>query len=119
VPAERNHAPGRDLYVGVRPEKLHVAPAGTATPDGHNALEGVIIGSSFTGIGTQSVVRLAGGQEVSAFVQNLSAGPRPAGGDAVVVHWEVEHTFALDGREDATAGDETREEAATTSSAAA
>jgi spermidine/putrescine transport system ATP-binding protein len=112
IPADRNHAPGRDLYVGVRPEKLHVAPAGTPVPDDHNAVEGVIAGSSFTGIGTQSLVRLAGGHEVSAFVQNLSAAPRPSVGDAVVLHWEIGHTFALDGREDATAGDETREETA-------
>lgn len=110
VPQDRNHASGDRLFVGIRPEKLHVADADAAVPDGHNRLHGVIVGASFTGIGTQSQVRLDGGQQVSAFVQNLSAAPRPSDGTRVVLHWEIAHTFALDGREDAAAGDGTRED---------
>ncbi|MFJ2028639.1 ABC transporter ATP-binding protein [Streptosporangium sp. NPDC087985] len=113
VPAARNHAPSGRVYVGVRPEKLHITTAESPVPADHNAVPGRVVDSSFTGIGTQYQVRLPWGQEVMAFAQNLSAGARLPAGEQVTLHWDVAHTFALDGAEEATAGDEARLEMAT------
>jgi len=97
VPARRNLAPGDEIHVGVRPEKLHVSGTSDPVPAGHNAIDGEIVGDAFTGIGTQFQVRLGSGQEVAAFAQNLSTGPRLTAGDRIRLHWSPEHTFALEG----------------------
>lgn len=106
VPADRNHAPpsGR-IFVGVRPEKLHITTEESQVPADHNAVQGQVVDASFTGIGTQYQVRLPWGQEVMAFAQNLSAGIRLAAGEQVTLHWDVAHTFALDGAEETRAKD--------------
>jgi spermidine/putrescine transport system ATP-binding protein len=104
VPADRSHAAGSAVFVGVRPEKLHIAPPGEP-PAGHNAVAGTVVDASFTGIGTEYIVDLAGGQQVTAFEQNLSVRGRTAPGAAAMLHWEVEHTFALDGHQDRDAGE--------------
>ncbi len=111
APADRNRAQGELAHIGVRPEKLHVALPDFDVPDGHNAIEGVIVSDAFTGVGTQFQIRLKSGQEVSAFVQNRSTGDRQAVGDRIQLHWDIEHTFCLEGREDPAAGDEARHEA--------
>ncbi len=96
VPASRNLASDAEIRVGVRPEKLHVIAGGESAPEGHNVLDGEIVGDAFTGIGTQFQVRLGTGQEVVAFAQNLATGARLTVGDRVRLHWEPEHTFALE-----------------------
>lgn len=101
VPARRSMADGEQIHVGVRPEKLHVSSTSEPAPEGHNALDGEIVGDAFTGIGTQFQVRLASGQVIVAFAQNLSAGPRLTIGDRIRVHWDLEHTFALEHEEGA------------------
>ena len=73
LPADRVHAEGTDVHVGVRPEKIQIehADLGAPTP-GHNELTGVVTDSSFTGVSTQYQVRLPWGQEVMVFEQNMS-----------------------------------------------
>lgn len=101
VPVRRNLAADDRIQVGVRPEKLHVSSIGDPAPEGHNSLDGEIVGDAFTGIGTQFQVRLGSGQEIVAFAQNLSAGPRLTIGDCIRLHWDLEHTFALEQDDDA------------------
>lgn len=101
VPARRNRAVGERIQVGVRPEKLHVSGVEEPAPEGHNALDGEIVGAAFTGIGTQFQVRLGSGQEVVAFAQNRSTAPRLVIGDRIRLHWNLEHTFALEDGGDA------------------
>lgn len=96
VPARRNLSADEQIHVGVRPEKVHVGGPAEPAPDGHNTLDGEIVGDAFTGIGTQFQVRLDSGQVVAAFAQNLAAGPRLTIGDRVRLHWDPEHTFALE-----------------------
>lgn len=106
VPTERMHAAGVDVHLGVRPEKVavtHLHDAET-TPLATNRLEGVIAGSRFTGVSTEYIVRTAAGPTVTVFVQNVGGDDRLAAGAEVVVHWDPQHTFALDARESAAAG---------------
>lgn len=105
LPADRVHAEGTDVHVGVRPEKIQIehADLGAPTP-GNNDLTGVVTDSSFTGVSTQYQVRLPWGQEVMVFEQNTSRLRRIAAGDEVVLQWEPAHTFALDATQAADAG---------------
>lgn len=109
MPASRRISGDRDLLVGVRPEKVHLRPAGQggAGPagSGHNVLAGgVVTDASFTGVSTQYLVRTPFGQELMVFAQNVGAGGVVPVGSSVDLHWDPVHTFGLDGRADATAG---------------
>jgi len=105
LPAGRSRSTAEQLFVGVRPEKLHVRAAGDATvPDGHNAVTGVVTDASFVGVSTQYVVRVPWGQDLTVFVQNLHSGDRFQPGASVMLHWAAANAFGLDGTEDPEAG---------------
>jgi len=103
MPTDRVHADGDEVWVGVRPEKVKIAPAGTST-DGENSMTGVVTDASYMGVSTQYLVRLPWEQEVSVFSQNLSTQGPLRVNDPVVLHWEPAHTFALDASQAADAG---------------
>jgi spermidine/putrescine transport system ATP-binding protein len=106
VPVERCRGAGRDLLVGVRPEKVHLEP-GDRVPPGSNVLGGgVVTDAGFTGTSTQYGVRLPSGQRLTAFAQNTGRAAVVPVGSVVTVCWDPAHTFGLDGAEDATAGTE-------------
>ena len=95
VPADRSTRQDGDLLLGVRPEKLAIAPAGAAIPDRSNRITGTITDASFSGVSTQYLVRTSWGEEWTVFEQNRSSEIlRP--GDDVVMYWAPEHTFGLD-----------------------
>ena len=106
VASERMHTDGSDVHVGVRPEKVAVSHADdNATASlAANRLDGVIAGSRFIGVSTEYVVRTGGGHAITVFVQNVRRDERLVPGAEVVVHWDPEHSFALDARESAAAG---------------
>ena len=106
VPAARCRSTAPNVLVGVRPEKVHLSPAPSA-PAGANQLPGIVVDASFTGVSTQYVVRLPWGQELAAFAQNTGRGAVLPVGEQVAAAWDPEHTFALDGAQDAEAGVET------------
>jgi spermidine/putrescine transport system ATP-binding protein len=107
VPAERCQGAGRDVLIGVRPEKVHLEP-GEQTPAGANRLtDAVVIDAGFTGTSTQYLVRLPSGQQLTAFAQNTGRTAVVPVGSTVTVCWEPAHTFGLDGAENAAAGIET------------
>lgn len=109
VPTARCHAAADAAHVGVRPEKIQIVAAGSATPDGHNRLDGVITDASFIGVSTQYLVRVGWGQELMVFAQNTGAPIFPPGA-TVAVHWQAGHSFALDASEDANAGAQSDDE---------
>jgi spermidine/putrescine transport system ATP-binding protein len=105
MPTARVHSERDEVWVGVRPEKMQISRAGTAT-EGENAITGTVTDASYIGVSTQYLVELPWGQEVSVFSQNLSTEGPLSTGDDVVLHWNPAHTFALDASQDADAGAE-------------
>ena len=95
VPSARSARQDGAILVGVRPEKLAIASAGSSVPDRSNRVTGKVTDASFTGVSTQYLVMTSWGDEWMVFEQNRSADIlRP--GDEVVIHWAPEHTFGLD-----------------------
>ncbi|MGA0978850.1 MAG: ABC transporter ATP-binding protein [Candidatus Nanopelagicales bacterium] len=96
VPSARSARQDGAILVGVRPEKLAIASAGSSVPDRSNRVTGKVTDASFTGVSTQYLVMTSWGDEWMVFEQNRSADIlRP--GDEVVIHWAPSHTFGLDG----------------------
>ncbi|MDF2093926.1 ABC transporter ATP-binding protein [Knoellia sp. 3-2P3] len=98
----REHLPDgiRDIFLGVRPEKLRLGTTG-----GPNQLKGTITDVSFSGVATQYLVRMPWGRELVVVQQN-DGSARATVGENVTISWAAEHGFALDAREDAEAGAE-------------
>ncbi len=107
VPAERAHRTEGAVWIGVRPEKVFLAEAGTETDSSSNVVRGgTVTDVSFIGVSTQYLVRMPWGQELTVFEQNTGAREGFRGGDRVDLHWRSAHTFLLDAAQDAHAGDE-------------
>lgn len=105
IPKARVHSTNSEVYVGVRPEKIRLVEEG-ADDSSENRISGVVLDSSYTGIGTEYVVAVTGSDAtMKAFVQNHSTARRLAVGSHVDLVWHVEFTFALDGDEDPHAGE--------------
>ena len=97
IPNSRNNAPGGDVIVGVRPEKMTIVDAGDPIPDAHDRIAGRVVDVSYTGVSTQYLVKTSWGEEISVFEQNDVVGDQTAVGDSVEVHWARDHAFGLDG----------------------
>ena len=106
MPTSRRNSGTDDLLIGIRPEKIQLAPTGEpgSSRDRNVLSGGVVTDASFTGVSTQYLVRMPWGQELMVFVQNLGTGGVLRPGTKVDLHWDPEHTFALDGSGDANAG---------------
>ena len=94
-PKARNNASGKDLKVGIRPEKFHLHSAGDSV-NGNVLTGGIITDISFFGVSTQYLVEMAWKQELMVFEQNDGGAPDLEKGDAVTLSWEPQFTFALD-----------------------
>lgn len=105
IPEERAHAITGAGWVGIRPEKVLVAPAGeNIDAPGSHFTGATIVSTSFIGVSTQYVVRTAWGQEIAAFEQNTGARGVMPPGTAVDFSWRPEFAFLLDASQDASAG---------------
>ena len=110
APASRAHTHGSEVWIGVRPEKVFLAAAGSEADDGTNMLGGAVVTDvSFVGVSTQYLARLPWGQELMVFEQNTGARESFRPGDHVDLHWMPAHTFLLDATQDASAGVEKEE----------
>lgn len=113
APRDGDTAEGADVgevWVGIRPEKIYLAAAGTDTGDDSNTLrDGAVVDVSFIGVSTQYLVRMPWGQQLTVFEQNTGARDRFRAGDKVDLHWMASHTFLLDASQDANAGVELEE----------
>lgn len=97
VDAARAPAGIRDVWIGVRPEKLRLGERG------RNRLRGIVTDASFTGVATQYLVRLPWGFEVMVIQQN-DGSSRAAVGEHVTVSWEPGQEFVFDQQQDEDAG---------------
>jgi spermidine/putrescine transport system ATP-binding protein len=88
----------REIWLGVRPEKLRLGEHG-----GPNRLTGTVTDVSFTGVATQYLLRMPWAQELTVVQQNDGSG-RARTGDQVTVSWAAKHGFALDAAQAADAG---------------
>jgi spermidine/putrescine transport system ATP-binding protein len=105
LPTSRNHAHDASVLLGIRPEKIRIAPASTAM-SGNILHGGVVFDASYIGVSTQYQVEMPWGQELMVFEQNDDGTPPLAKGDQVVISWEPIFTFGLPGDQDANAGSE-------------
>ena len=103
MPRARNHSKDGSVLLGVRPEKLRIFASGTAQ-SGNQLDGGIITDVSYIGVSTQYQVELPWKQEIMVFEQNDDGTPPLIKGDRVVISWEPDFTFGLDGNSDAKAG---------------
>jgi spermidine/putrescine transport system ATP-binding protein len=97
LPSERApYVVGVGVLVGVRPEKITIAPdEGPTVEPGRNAVSGLLRMSTYIGVSHQYKVEGPGGHELTVWVQNLGSEPAPRPGERVRLSWQWEHTFAV------------------------
>jgi spermidine/putrescine transport system ATP-binding protein len=96
VPVGRSRAATDTTYLGVRPEKLHLAATVDDVPVGHQHLPGVVTDSSYVGVSSHYLVRTGWGTELSVFAPNTGVERQVPLGAEVVAHWHPRHAFLLD-----------------------
>ncbi len=89
VSAELLPAGLKDIWIGVRPEKLRLGGGG------RNKMAGLVTDASFTGVATQYLVRMPWGFEVMVVQQN-DGSARACVGENVTVSWDPGQEFVLD-----------------------
>jgi spermidine/putrescine transport system ATP-binding protein len=106
---ERAACDSGKVWLGVRPEKMHMSAAGDGEQEsGVNTLSGGTVSDvSFIGTSTLYLVRMPWGQELTVFEQNSGARALFTPDTAVDLHWRRDHAFVLDADQDASAGVET------------
>ena len=105
IPAERAHVQSGDGWVGIRPEKVLVAPLGEPIDaPGNHMTGGFISDVSFVGVSTQYLVKMPWGQELMSFEQNTGRRPVLTVGTQVDVSWRPEFAFLLPASQDVNAG---------------
>ncbi|GAA4946582.1 ABC transporter ATP-binding protein [Yinghuangia aomiensis] len=100
LPAERSTATRDTFVMGIRPEKITMAEAGSddeirAVSAGRNRMPGIVTEAGFIGVSTEYRVRTHQGPELVVFAQNRDD-YRPRVGDPVLLHWDPKHGFGLD-----------------------
>ena len=87
---------GVDVLVGVRPEKITIAPEnGAESVSDWNSVTGLLRMSTYIGVSHQFKVEGPGGHELTVWVQNLGSTQAPRPGERVRLSWQREHTFAV------------------------
>ena len=106
IPAGRSHAEAGKGWVGIRPEKVLIAPVGEPIDAPGNHMSGVVIDSSFMGVSTQYLIKMSWGQDIMCHEQNTGRRGVIPPGTAVDVSWRPEFAFLLDASQDVDAGRE-------------
>ncbi len=99
VPAEIIEGRTGSLALGVRPEKFRLIEPDKDIPTGLNRLPGVIEDASYIGVSTQYIARLADGQRLTVYEQNVERATKAelwAEGEQVVIAWAPEHCFVVE-----------------------
>ena len=95
VRADALRAAGSRFKLGVRPEKIRLAPAGASISQDLNAIAGRVTDQTFVGVGHQYGVEVSAGASMTVYAQNLGGDEQPREGDDVIVTWMPQHTFAV------------------------
>jgi len=103
---DRAHAESGKGWVGIRPEKVLIAPEGEPIDAPGNHMNGVVVDSSFMGVSTQYLIKMAWGQEILCHEQNTGRRGVLPPGTTVDVSWRPEFAFLLDAAQDVDAGRE-------------
>jgi spermidine/putrescine transport system ATP-binding protein len=85
--------------LGVRPEKIRMLETADPLPAGSNTLSGQVRSALYTGVSTQYQVELPDGALVVVYEQNIErarAATQWQPGEAAVLSWSPEDTFAVD-----------------------
>lgn len=105
IPMDRAHVREGKGWVGIRPEKVLIAPEGEPIDaPGNHIPGGVITDVSFVGVSTQYLVRMPWGQELMSFEQNTGRRDVLPHGAVVDVSWRPEFAFLLPATQDVNAG---------------
>ncbi|HET6618516.1 MAG TPA: ABC transporter ATP-binding protein [Dongiaceae bacterium] len=81
----------------IRPEKIHLAPAGTTAPDKAMKIEGEVESLLYLGANTRFDIRLSGGGHLAVMQQNRDAHYAPAQGSKVTLWWDRRHLMTFGG----------------------
>jgi spermidine/putrescine transport system ATP-binding protein len=104
VPVDRAATRSGAVLVGIRPEKVHLLPAGTDEPADSTVIgPGTVEDVSFSGVSTEYLVDVPGHGRMSVFTQNLGARPSAVLGEQVRLAWSPRHAFVLVGADPAAA----------------
>jgi spermidine/putrescine transport system ATP-binding protein len=84
-----------ELQITVRPEKIKLEPV----PGDSCHVDGTVAEVVYLGSTTQMIVELPTGERLAVHrLNDDTAGPDPAGGDRVTLHWGCEHSFVVGSR---------------------
>ena len=86
---------GVDGLVSIRPERIHLAAAGTPAPDGFSAVSAIIDEIVYTGPTTRYVAATETGDRLIVQEQNDSRATSAARGDGVELQWPSRFNFQV------------------------
>ena len=81
----------------VRPEKIHLAPAGSTTPATAMKIEGEVESLLYLGANTRFDIRLPGGGHLAVMQQNRDTHFAPEQGSKVTLWWDKRHLMTFGG----------------------
>ncbi len=81
----------------IRPEKIHLAPAGSAAPDSAMRVDGEVESLLYLGANTRFDIRLPGGGHLAVMQQNRDAHYAPEQGTKVTLWWDRRHLMTFEG----------------------
>jgi putative spermidine/putrescine transport system ATP-binding protein len=81
----------------IRPEKIHLAPAGSAAPAGAMRTEGEVESLLYLGANTRFDIRLPGGGHLAVVQQNRDTHYAPEQGSKVTLWWDRRHLMTFGG----------------------
>jgi putative spermidine/putrescine transport system ATP-binding protein len=88
---------GAPRACSIRPEKIHLAPAGSPAPDNAMRVDGEVESLLYLGANTRFDIRLAGGGHLAVMQQNRDAHYAPAQGSKVTLWWDPRHLMTFGG----------------------
>jgi spermidine/putrescine transport system ATP-binding protein len=95
IPSDRLDGAGPEVKIGVRPEKIKLASAESAAPEGWNSVTGTLRMATYVGVSHQFTIDGPGDRPLTVYAQNLGAETVPAPGQPVRLLWRPEHTFVV------------------------
>ncbi|MGH6891142.1 MAG: ABC transporter ATP-binding protein [Dongiaceae bacterium] len=90
-------ATGSGRACSIRPEKIHLAPAGGAAPDNAMRIEGEVESLLYLGANTRFDIRLPGGGHLAVMQQNRDSHFAPEQGSKVMLWWDRRHLMMFGG----------------------